>query len=172
MPVVSGSGGAGKSSVAVLAAYIARSMGYKTLLLDYDLQFGDAALMAGMEDALAIDRAIAHRDRLAQETARNPMFTVLAAPERLEQSEEVIKAMPQFLDEIAGDYDAIIANTGAAWAEQHAVLLERSYVSLFLVDQRASSIRACRHALELCARCGIATGPIEFVHNRCAKGAP
>ena len=172
MPIVSGSGGAGKSSVAVLSALIARSMGYRTLLLDYDLQFGDVALMAGIDDPLAIDCAISHRERLAQEAARDSMLTVLAAPERLEQSEEVIGAMPQFLDEIAGDFDAIIANTGAAWAEQHAVLLERSYVSLFLIDQRSSSIRACKHALELCARCGIATGPIEFALNRCAKGAP
>lgn len=46
-PVVSGSGGAGKSTVSVLSALIAQRMGYNTLLLDFDLQFGDApALMA------------------------------------------------------------------------------------------------------------------------------
>ena len=41
-PVVSGSGGAGKSTVSVLSALIAQRMGYNTLLLDFDLQFGDA----------------------------------------------------------------------------------------------------------------------------------
>lgn len=172
MPVLSGSGGAGKSSVAVLSALIARDMGYKTLLLDYDLQFGDVALMTGMEAPLTIDRAIADPAKLAAEEARDPMLTVLAAPERLEQSEEIVALMPRFLDEVVGCYDAVITNTGAAWAEQHAALLERSYVSLFLIDQRASSIRACKHALELCARCGIATGPLEFALNRCGKGAP
>lgn len=84
----------------------------------------------------------------------------------------MVAEMPAFLDRVAPAYDVIVANTGAAWAEQHAVLLERSYTALFLIDQRASSLRACKHALELCARCGIATGPFEFALNRCMKGAP
>lgn len=172
MPVVSGSGGAGKSSVAVLSAFIARERGCRTLLLDYDLQFGDAAVMAGVEDPLAIDVALAHRDRLEREMHRDPGLAVLAAPERLEASDSVVRALPQFLEDIASSFDVIIANTGAAWAEQHAALLERSSAALFLIDQRASSLRACKHALELCARCGIASGPFKFAVNRCAKNAP
>lgn len=172
LPVVSGSGGAGKSSVAVVGAHIARSMGHRTLLLDYDLQFGDAAAMSGVENALAIDEALAHPDRLAREMRRDPGLAVLAAPERLEAAEEIVRAMPPFLDELSDMFDVIVANTGASWAEQHAVLLERCSAALFLIDQRASSVRACRHALELCARCGIASGPFQFAVNRCAKGAP
>lgn len=171
MPVVSGSGGAGKSSVSVVGAHIARRMGYRTLLLDYDLQFGDVAAMAGVDQALAIDEAIAHPEKLERELRRDPGLAVLAAPARLEAAEEVVHAMPRFLDELAPMFDVIVANTGAAWAEQHAVLLERCSAALFLVDQRASSVRACQHALELCARCGIASGPFHFALNRCAKGA-
>lgn len=172
MPVVSGSGGAGKSSVSVLAAFVARDMGYRTLLLDYDLQFGDVSLMAGVENPLTIDEAIAHPNRLEREISLDTRLTVIAAPDRLEKAEGVVAEMPAFLDRVAPAYDVIVANTGAAWAEQHAVLLERSYTALFLIDQRASSLRACKHALELCARCGIATGPFEFALNRCMKGAP
>lgn len=172
MPVVSGSGGAGKSSVSVMGAFIARSLGYRTLLLDYDLQFGDAAIMAGVEEALSLDEAMAHPDRLERELRRDPGLAVLAAPQRLEAAEDVVHAMPQFLDGLSGAFDVIVANTGAAWAEQHAALLERCSAALFLIDQRASSVRACRHALELCARCGIASGPFQFALNRCAKGAP
>lgn len=82
------------------------------------------------------------------------------------------RAMRTASSVLPSKFDVVIANTGAAWAEQHAALLERSNAALFLVDQRASSIRACKHALELCARCGIATGPFKFAINRCAKGAP
>ena len=87
MPVVSGSGGAGKSTVAVVGAFIACAMGYRTLLLDYDLQFGDVAILAGAEGALGIDEALSRPDRLEQELAlnRNPM--VLAAPARLEAAD-------------------------------------------------------------------------------------
>lgn len=172
MPVVSGSGGAGKSAVAVVAAAIAARMGYRTLLLDYDLQFGDVAMLAGVEQPLAIDAAMTRPDLLEEALRgdRNP--TVLVAPMRLEEAEAVSHGVPQLLDGLAGAFDVIVANTGAAWADHHAVLLERSSVSLFLIDQRASSLRACRHALELCARCGIATGSFQFAINRCCKGAP
>ena len=172
MPVVSGSGGAGKSSVSVMAALIAREMGYRTLLLDYDLQFGDMPIMVGAKDPLAIDEALSHPELLEREMRKDPAFTLIAAPDRLEKAESVVRGMPAFLDDVAPLFDVIIANTGAAWAEQHAVLLERSYTALFLIDQRTSSIHACKRALELCARCGIATGPFEFAINRCAKGAP
>ena len=172
VPVVSGSGGAGKSTVSVLAAFLARERGYRTLLLDYDLQFGDAALMAGVGDPLAIDEAMARPERFERELVHASGLVVLAAPDRLEKADVVVRETPDFLDSVMDRFDVIIANTGAAWAEQHAVLLERSYAALFLIDQRASSIRACRHALELCTRCGIATGPFEFALNRCAKGAP
>ena len=77
--------------------------------------------------------------------------------------------LPALLDSAMAHFDAIVANTGANWGEQHAVLLERSSRALFLVDQRASSLRACKHAVELCARCGIAASPFLFVANRCSK---
>lgn len=172
LPVVSGSGGAGKSSVSVVGAHIARAKGFKTLLLDYDLQFGDVAVLAGTENPLAIDDAIAHPEKLEHELLRDPGFAILAAPSRLEAADGVVRDMPGFLETVSAMFDVVIANTGAAWAEQHAVLLERSSAALFLVDQRASSIRACRHALELCARCGIASGPFRFAVNRCSKNAP
>lgn len=172
LPVVSGSGGAGKSSVSVVGAHIARARGFKTLLLDYDLQFGDVAVLAGIENPLAVDDAIAHPDKLEHELLRDPGFAVLAAPSRLEAADGVVRDMPGFLEAVSSSFDVIVANTGAAWAEQHAALLERSSTALFLIDQRASSIRACRHALELCARCGIASGPFRFAVNRCSKNAP
>ena len=141
LPVVSGSGGAGKSTVAVLSALFSQGLGYRTLLLDFDLRFGDAHELVGVPGALAVDEAL-------------------------------VREAPRLLDDLRGRFDVVVANTGASWAEEHALLLERCSKALFLVDQRPSSLRACRHALELCSRCGIATGPFLFAANRCAKGAP
>lgn len=171
MPVVSGSGGAGKSTVAALSALIAQGLGYETLLLDYDLQFGDMAHALGAKGALAVDELLAVPERMAALRGEGRRPALLAAPKRLEDSERVVGQMPELLDKLGARFDVIIANTGAAWAEQHAVLLERSSKALFLVDQRASSLRACRHALDLCTRCGIATGPFSYALNRCAKNA-
>lgn len=172
MSVVSGSGGAGKSSVAVLAALYAAERGCRTLLLDFDLQFGDIAVMVGSADTLGIDTLIADPERGRWVFSQQSGLAVLTAPTRLETSEQLVDKLPRLLDEAMRHFDVIVANTGANWAEQHALLLERSSVALFLLDQRSSSIRACHHALELCARCGIASVPFKFALNRCAKNAP
>lgn len=171
-PVVSGSGGAGKSTVSVLSALIAQRMGYNTLLLDFDLQFGDAPALMGVQNPLAIDDVLAVPSRLDQLRSDGRMPALLAAPHHLEDSEAVVERAPQLLDQLTARFDVVVANTGAAWAEQHALLLERSSKALFLVDQRPSSLRACQHALDLCTRCGIATSPFLYSVNRCSKNAP
>ena len=170
MPVVSGSGGAGKTTVSVLSALMARDAGFRTLLFDCDLQFGDASLALGKDDALTLDDALARPDAF-ERLCMGDGFALIAAPRRLESAEYLAREVPRLLGTAAGHFDAIIANTGAFWSECHAVLLERASAALFLIDQRSSSLRACKHALELCTRCGIATGPFRFVLNRCAKGA-
>lgn len=172
LPIVSGSGGAGKSAVAVLAALLAQRRGLKTLLLDFDLQFGDMREMTGQPEALGIDEVLAEPARLAQLAPVAGMPALLGAPRHLEEAETVARRAPALLAALGGMFDVIVANTGSAWAEQHAVLLERCSKALFLIDQRASSIAACRRALDLCARCGIAVSPFLFAVNFCAKGAP
>ena len=172
LTVVSGSGGAGKSSVAALSAVAFQARGYRTLLLDCDLQFGDVAAMVGEKEPVCLDEVLLRPDRLESDVVREGALSVLAAPSRLEASEEAVRRLPDLLGRLTSLFEVIVVNTGASWAEQHAVLLERSSVALFLVDQRVSSVRACRHALELCARCGIAANPFQFALNRCAKGAP
>lgn len=171
LPVVSGSGGAGKSTVAVVAALLAQRMGNNTLLLDFDLQFGDAPALMGARQPLAIDELLAAPARIEQLRSEGVSPALLAAPCHLEDSEAVVERAPALLDQLLARFDVVVANTGAAWAEQHALLLERSSKALFLVDQRPSSLRACQHALDLCGRCGIATGPFLYAVNRCSKNA-
>lgn len=171
MPVVSGSGGAGKSTVAALSALVGQAMGLRTLLLDFDLQFGDEPALLGVKDAMSIDDVLAAPARIEILKPDGALPALLAAPRKLEDAEAVVERAPQLMDGLMERFDLIVANTGAAWAEQHALLLERCSKALFLVDQRPSSLRAAQHAVELCERCGIATGPFQFVLNRCSKNA-
>lgn len=48
-------------------------------------------------------------------------------------------------------------------------MLEKDSKSLFLIDQRASSINATKRAIDLCERCGIAVGSVLFAINKCSK---
>lgn len=171
LSVVSGSGGAGKSTVAALAGMLAQGLGYETLLIDADLRFGDLPVLLGANDALAIDEVLAAPGRLSQLRPDGTYPALLAAPSRLEQAELAVSELPRLLFAVRPRFDVVIANTGSFWSDEHAILLEQSSKTLFLVDQRTSSLRACRHALDLCARCGIATSPFLFAVNRCAKGS-
>lgn len=172
LPVVSGSGGSGKSTVAVLSALLLQRLGYNTLLLDFDLQFGDMPVLLGVQNPMHIEDILVTPARVAHLRSEKLMPALLAAPVRLEEAETVVLSTSKLLDLLTSCFDVIVCNTGAAWDEQHAVLLERSSKVLFLIDQRSSSIYACKHALDLCARCSIAANPFVFVLNRCAKGAP
>lgn len=173
LTVLSGSGGAGKSTVALVAAHVAAAKGYAVLLLDGDLQFGDLAYLSNAGDTVTSDDVLAEPERLEQlaEGLDGSGVALLAAPAKLEQAEVVTGALPQLMDAASGLFDTIVVNTGASWAECHAALIERSDCALFLVDQKASSVRACRHAVELCERLGIATANFEYAINRCRRGA-
>ncbi|MBQ3105938.1 MAG: chromosome partitioning protein ParA, partial [Eggerthellaceae bacterium] len=171
LPVVSGGGGAGKSVVSALVACMAQQKGHSTLVLDFDLRFGDMRELMGLPNALAVDEAVRRPELLANVRPCEGRPALLAAPARLETAEELVQKVGSLLDALEGKYDVIVVNTGSNWDEVHATLLERATKVLFLVDQRVSSVRACKHALELCERCGIATGSFAYALNRCSKTA-
>jgi Flp pilus assembly CpaE family ATPase len=68
-------------------------------------------------------------------------------------------------------FDVVVINTGSTWADYHAQLLENCDSVLFVLDQRASSIRSTKHALELCMRLGIARTNFTFLLNKSSKTA-
>lgn len=169
--VASATGGAGKSAIAALSAFFMQGFGRKTLLLDADMQFGDMHYLTGAENPLLLDEVAADRAKLEKLVSDGLRPALLAAPKRLEQSEVVAGGLSHVIDEVSNRFDAIVVNTSSHWDESLAQLLERSSQVLFLVDQRAVSLRASKHALEMCSRCGIATTPFVFAVNRCSKNA-
>lgn len=169
MSVVSASGGTGKSTVAVLSALIAATHGYRTVLIDGDLQFGDVATMLGDVTAVSVDKAIADPSVLDTAVLQPGVPLVLSAPERLEQSELYLPQVPGLVDRARESFDVVVVNTGSFWTESHVQIMEASTNTLFLMDQRPTSVRAVRKALDLCARCGVAANPFLFAVNRCTR---
>ena len=170
LTVVSGSGGAGKSAVATLAALLGARRGLRTALLDADLQFGDLAALMGDAPSVPVEEIV--RTGAVSDELREAPLVLVSAPRALERSEVVAASMGSVVDVLVASFDFVVANTGGGWDDVHLLLLERAAASLFLVDQRASSVRACRHALDLCLRCGIATGSFLLAVNRCTRHAP
>ena len=168
--VVSASGGTGKSTVSALSALIAAGHGYRTALIDADLQFGDVATMFGEEDGLTVDQVVAN-PRLLEEAAKLSGPIVVSAPGRIEQSELYLPQIPGLIERARESFDVVVVNTGSFWTESHVQMMEASSNTLFLMDQRPTSVKAVRKALELCARCGVAAHPFLFAVNRCSRKA-
>lgn len=170
LSVFSGSGGVGKSTVAALIGHLAQRRGLRTVLVDGDLQFGDLAELCGTAVRLPIDELPDPLELPGPLPEADPVL--VAAPRHLEAAEAVAPRFASLVQQLLGQFDLVVVNTGGAWGDHHAFLLETSATALFLIDQRASSVRACRHGLDLCLRCGIATGSFLLALNRCGKQAP
>lgn len=171
--VFSGSGGVGKSVVSSLAGCLCARKGLRTLVIDADLQFGDVSSILGEGAALTLDEVLADASTLQKLVSRcdDRMPALIAAPKRPESSESLDAHIGGLLMECAKLFDVIIMDTATYWQESHAVLLEVSDCSLFLMDQRAASVRANNKALDLCQRMGVAANRFAYVLNRCSKKA-
>lgn len=173
LAMMSGSGGVGKSAVTAVAAFRCAERAFATVVLDFDLQFGDMHHL--MADAASVSiEDVLEDPSLATKLAADaqPGKPALArAPKRLERSEELHGLMLELLDIFAAEFDVVIINTGSTWNESHAQLLERCNCPVMLLDQRASAVRSCQHALDLCMRLGIATGSFAYALNHCQRGA-
>lgn len=169
LPVMSGSGGSGKSTISTLLALLASIKGYKTLLIDCDLQFGETSLMLSNGSAPSVQDVLQNKGTLANLHSRYARPACIKAPELPELSEKLTNKIPELLERASKQFDFIVVNTQSYFSELHAILLERASKALFLIDQRSTSLKANKRVLDLCARCAIATTPFVFVANKCTR---
>ena len=132
--VFSPKGGTGKTVIATnLAAACAKFEGRKTLLLDLDLQFGDAAIMLGVEPEKTIyDLVVApgelDTEKLAGYTTKHACgLEVLPAPLRPEDAELVTEAKLGRLLEVAREsFDVIVVDTSPFFHGPMLATLDRT----------------------------------------------
>jgi pilus assembly protein CpaE len=118
--IFSPKGGTGKTVVSTnLATSIAKYDGRRTLLLDLDLQFGDAAIMLGIEPEQTLHDLVTAPGELDADKFRGYLthhaasgVDVLAAPLRPEDGELVTDEKVERLLEVARPiYDVIVVDT-------------------------------------------------------------
>ncbi len=171
LSVVSGSGGSGKSSVAAMIGCLSQMTGAKTLVVDADFQFGDEPWLLGRKAPFDLVELVRHENRIGELVCEGGLPAVLSAPERLEDSELAIASIKHLVALARRHFDVIVVNTGSFWVDAHLDLLEVSDRSLFVMDQRPTSIRSCARAIELCVRCGLPLQRFSFVLNGCGRQA-
>lgn len=172
--IFSPKGGIGKTSVSVnLAAAIARDHKKRTLLLDLDLQFGDAAIMLGLEPEKTIyDLVVAPGEldveKLAGYTTVHPAgLDVLPAPLRPEDAELVTEGKLARLLEVArSSYDAIIVDTSPFFHGPMLATLDRTDELLLLCGMDVPTIKNVRLSLQTLELLSFPQERVRVILNR------
>ncbi len=172
--VFSPKGGTGKTVTATnLAAAVAKHGNKRTLLLDLDLQFGDAAIMLGLEPEKTIhDLVVApgelDSEKLAGYTTRHQCgLDILPAPLRPEDAELVTESKLARLLEVArGSYDVIVVDTSPFFHGPMLATLDRTDELLMLAGLDVPTIKNVRISLQTLELLSFPQSRIRFVLNR------
>ena len=167
-------GGTGKSVVATsIAAALASTLGKRTLLVDLDLQFGDAAIMLGIEPErtiydLVIDPGELDASQLERCTVPHSSgLAVLPAPLRPEDAELVTEAKLGALLDIARDvYEVIVVDTSSFFHGPMLATLDRTDDLLVICTLDAPTLRSVQRSLETLELLAFPTDRIRLILNR------
>ena len=172
--VFSPKGGVGKTVVSTnLASTFSKHMGLRTLLLDLDLQFGDAAIMLGITPEKTIyDLVVApgelDSEKLAGYTANHPSgIDVLPAPMQPEDAELVTEGKLARLLEVAkASYDVIIVDTSPFFHGPMLATLDRTDHLLLLCGLDVPTIKNVRLSLQTLELLSFPTERVSVLLNR------
>jgi pilus assembly protein CpaE len=172
--VFSGKGGVGKTFVSTnLAISIARYLGTDVVLVDLDLQFGDAGVMLQLSPRQTLYDAIQVIDRLDVEMIRGfltPHFSglkVLLAPPRPEMADDITEDQVKRVLQILRDaVHFVVIDTPALFSEYTLLALDFSDIVLIVTTPELPSIKDTKVAIETMrlARCSVEK--LRLVLNR------
>ncbi len=173
--VFSPKGGTGKTAVATnVAAAIAHYESRKVLLVDLDLQFGDTAIMLGLEPTKTVyDLTTAPGELDAHKlhgytTRHGAGIDVLAAPVRPEQADAVTDEKVVSILEVARDaYDITIVDTSPFFYGAMLATLEPTDELLLLCGQDVPTLKNVRLSVNTLELLGFPTDHLNLVMNRC-----
>jgi len=172
--VFSPKGGTGKTVIATnVAAVLAKAEARRTLLLDLDLQFGDAAIMLGIEPEKTIFDFVnapgeLDPDKLVGYTTKHKSgLDILPAPLRPEDAELVTEAKLGRLLEVArACYDAIVVDTSPFFHGPMLATLDRTDELLLICSLDVPTLKNVRLALGTLDMLSFPRARIKLVLNR------
>jgi pilus assembly protein CpaE len=172
--VFSPKGGTGKTVTATnLATACAKFEKRKTLLLDLDLQFGDAAIMLGVEPEKTVyDLVVApgelDTEKLAGYTTRHACgLDVLPAPLRPEDAELVTEVKITRLLEVAREsFDVIVVDTSPFFHGPMLATLDRTDELLVLCGLDVPTLKNVKLSLHTLDLLSFPGNRIKYVLNR------
>src|ERR671911_1507967 len=174
LTVFSPKGGTGKTVTATnLAASFAKYEKKRTLLLDLDLQFGDAAIMLGIEPEKTIYDLVVAPGELDSEklagyiTKHTCGLDILPAPLRPEDAELVTETKLARLLEVAREsYDIIVVDTSPFFHGPMLATLDRTDELLMLCGLDVPTLKNVRLSMQTLELLSFPGNKIKYVLNR------
>jgi pilus assembly protein CpaE len=174
LTVFSPKGGVGKTTIACgLATQIARGVGRRALLVDLDLQFGDVAIMMGLEPEktvydLVMTTGELDTEKLAGYVLSHPSgVDVVPAPVRPEDAELVPEDRIARLLEVAKEsYDVIVVDTPSFFQATTLATLDRTDRLLLVSTLDIPSVKNVKLTLQTLNLLHYPKDRISLVLNR------
>ena len=172
--VFSPKGGTGKTVLSTnLAAYLAGKTDKRVLLIDLDLQFGDAAIMLGIDPERTMYELVQapgalDAGKLAGYTTHHRSgLDVLAAPMRPEDAELVTEAkVLQLLEVARGAYDIVVIDTSPFFYGPMLAVLRQTDQLLMLCGLDVPTLKNVKLSLHTLEMLGFPASRTSLVLNR------
>ena len=172
--VFSPKGGTGKTVTATnLSSAFAKYEKKRTLLLDLDLQFGDAAIMLGLEPEKTIYDLVVAPGELDSEklagyvTTHSSGLDILPAPLRPEDAELVTESKLARLLEVAREsYDVIVVDTSPFFHGPMLATLDRTDELVMLCGLDVPTLKNVRLSMQTLELLSFPAQRIRFLLNR------
>ena len=169
-------GGVGTTTAAVNFAALCARQNKSTVVVDLDMDSGDAAVYLGLRHQYSIADVVENLDQLDQAmldgiTTRDPLgFSVLCAPEEIERSqminEEHLREIGTFLIE---RFDVVIVDGSRDLDPILLSCLELSDSIFLILTTEFPAVRNAQHYLSALARAGYGHEAVKLVVNRYDK---
>ena len=171
--VFSSKGGAG---VSFLSANLAAAMNMSTLLVDLNLQAGDAASFMGLTPKYTLADFAINRNRLDDAlvssllTNHSPDLTLLAAPHEAHEAEEITaQDISEVLHLMGRRYECLVLDLPHTFDPVTVTALDAADDILLVMTMDIPGIRSTKRALKVFERLGYPRGKIRVIVNRWSK---
>jgi pilus assembly protein CpaE len=149
--VFAGKGGCGKSTVATNLAVTLAGGGQRVLLVDLDLQFGDVAIMLGLDPERGISDAVAMAGRLDPDGVRSLLtryragLDVLLAPAGPADADHITRDLVAELIGVARDmFDVVVVDTPPYFSDQVLATLDLTDRFVLVVTPDLPTLKSAR----------------------------
>ena len=180
--VIKSSGGVGATSLlgqlAIRHAQREAAAGRQCCIIDFDVQFGDAAFQLGLAPKLSLGDLIEAGTRLDGDLLRSTLIThpsglkVIAAPTDVMPLESISSDQVLEIIELATrEFDTVFVDLPANWANWSLSTLARSDLVLLVTEMTIPALRQARRQIDLIRSQDLGDIEIRIIANRWESSA-